>query len=244
MEAKSIAELTDKISWYDGGIYAVMYKYLGGATFDEIVMGLIEPGSAVIDIGCGPGMLIFDLLKSRRCSRAVGIDLSSRMIEYANREKRRRGLENVEFRHMNAVNLSRKVGQRFDYAVTSFVLHELPEELRHRVLDEMTAVAKKLIIVEYTAEQSRMMGFLNWLMESLAGPAHLRNYRDFLARGGIEALLERHGLLTEAEHTEFGAYKFVAAVPREQPGEFRQDYGHESAAPGTTQSQHSSRIVH
>jgi ubiquinone/menaquinone biosynthesis C-methylase UbiE len=150
-----------------------MYRYLGGPAFDGIVMSLIEPGSSVLDIGCGPGMLIFDLLKSQKCSRAVGIDLSSRMIEYANREKQRRGFENVEFRHMNAVNLSQVIRERFDYAVTSFVLHELPEELRHSVLDQMTAVGKTLIIVEYMANQSRTMGFLNWLTESLAGPAHL-----------------------------------------------------------------------
>ncbi len=61
---KTIATgIKDKTSWYDGKIYSVMYRYLGGNTFDEITSSLIEPESSVIDIGCGPGTLIFHLIK-------------------------------------------------------------------------------------------------------------------------------------------------------------------------------------
>jgi ubiquinone/menaquinone biosynthesis C-methylase UbiE len=59
-----MSDITDKKSWYDGKLYADMCKYFGGNTLDEITTKLIEPDTSIIDIGCGPGMLIFHLLRN------------------------------------------------------------------------------------------------------------------------------------------------------------------------------------
>jgi len=210
-----IQEINDKTSWYDGKLYADMYKYLGGKTLDEMTTKLIEPDASIIDIGCGPGMLIFHLLRNNRCKRAVGVDLSSKMIDYANVLKKRGNFRNVDFYHMNAVNLSEKIDERFDYAITTYVLHELPEDIRHHILDEMKKVAREVIIDEYTAPQPRLLGIFNWLMEISAGKEHYHNYRNFIDSGGIEELLSQHNLTIKQKITICDAYVFIKAAIHE-----------------------------
>ncbi len=206
-----ISEIKDKTSWYDGKFYSVMYKYLGGNAFNEITEGLINPETSVIDIGCGPGMLIFHLLESGRCKRAVGVDISPRMIEYANKLKKHGHFSNVDFYHMNAINLSQKIDERFDYAIASYILHELPEDIKHKVLEEMKKVAREFIIDEYAVPQPKILGFFNWLMEIAAGVKHYNNYRNFIKKGGIEALLSLHGLKIKQKVTKWNAYEFIKA---------------------------------
>ena len=41
----------------------------------ELVAGLVEPGSRVLDLGCGDGALLDDLIRNRRCS-GWGVELS------------------------------------------------------------------------------------------------------------------------------------------------------------------------
>jgi arsenite methyltransferase len=62
------------------------------------------PGERIVDIGCGPGLLAFELSPAVGCSGAiVGIDSSSAMIRLAN--ERCCELQNVEFAAGDAVNL-------------------------------------------------------------------------------------------------------------------------------------------
>jgi SAM-dependent methyltransferase len=56
----------------------------------------------VLDIGCGPGEWVRDLAEAHPQIQVVGIDVSRRMIEYADAQKALRGLDNVQFRVMDA----------------------------------------------------------------------------------------------------------------------------------------------
>jgi Methyltransferase domain len=157
-------------------------------------------------------MLIFHLLRKNRCKRAVGVDLSSKMVAYANILKKRGNFQSVDFYHMNAVNLSDKIDERFDYAIATYVLHELPENIRHYVLDEMKKVAREIIIDEYVAPQPKLLGILNWLMEISAGKKHYSNYRNFIESGGIDVLLSQHSLKIKQKITLWNAYVFIKAA--------------------------------
>jgi len=68
----------NKNHWYDGWFYD---KFI--APHQDILFGqiknLIEPGSTVIDIGCGTGRLAFAI--SDKSKSVLGIDLSERNIE-------------------------------------------------------------------------------------------------------------------------------------------------------------------
>ena len=68
--------------------------------------------SKVIDICCGTGQFAF--LLANKCKHVVGIDHSSKMIKYAKNKKNDRGVENVEFFHLTAFNLSEFKDKQFD----------------------------------------------------------------------------------------------------------------------------------
>ena len=53
----------------------------------------------ILDIGCGTGHFLREYLKDKPALRAVGIDLSSSMIEEATRKSGEAGLENLKFIH-------------------------------------------------------------------------------------------------------------------------------------------------
>ena len=57
--------------------------------------GLLGTESAVIDVGCGPGLFVMEFAKTAR--HAVGIDHSKRFIEYAATSANDRELDNVTF---------------------------------------------------------------------------------------------------------------------------------------------------
>lgn len=65
----------------------------------------VEKGKKVLDIGCGKGVTACYLAQKYGCE-VVGIDISEKMIEYANEMARRKGLETlVSFRVADAHNL-------------------------------------------------------------------------------------------------------------------------------------------
>ena len=62
----------------------------------------IDAGSDVLDIGCGTGQTTRDAARLAPSGRAVGIDLSSQMLEVASRLAQQQGVTNVEFLHADA----------------------------------------------------------------------------------------------------------------------------------------------
>lgn len=69
----------------------------------------------VLDIGCGPGGWALDLARSYPNKEITGIDISERMLTYANEQKKLHGLVNIHFEHMDA-------RQRLEFADQSFDL--------------------------------------------------------------------------------------------------------------------------
>jgi len=203
-----MSETLDMKHWYDGWFYAVFVdpweKEIG-----EIISDFMEDDSTVIDIGCGTGAIVFRLAK--KCKRVVGIELSLKMIQYANKKKEEGKYPNVEFVHADATNLSGTIDQRFDYAITSLVIHEMKVDDRVKAINEMKVIAKKIIIADYIAPQPmNLWGISNILSERLAGIDHYRNYRSFIADKGIDNLLYSCGLHIEQEKIDkTGTFRIV-----------------------------------
>lgn len=65
--------------------------------------GLLGAEDSVVDIGCGPGLFVFEFAKT--VHRAVGIDYSGRFVEYARECAAENGMTNAEFQQRDFLTL-------------------------------------------------------------------------------------------------------------------------------------------
>lgn len=116
-------------------------KHLGGleATEELIELCQIDESSYVLDVGCGTGQTPCYIAKSYGC-RAVGVDISERMIERSRERAEREGVaDRVEFRVADAQNLPFE-DDLFDAVITESVT-AFPED-KQRAIKEYNRVTK------------------------------------------------------------------------------------------------------
>lgn len=183
--------------WYDGWFYA---KFIDtdATPLRNKILDFLEDGKTVIDVGCGTGG--FALKMAPRCRYVLGVDVSEKQIVMAQKRKEKTGAQNVEFRHINAAALGESLQDKFDYAALSLMIHEIPQNERLQILREVKQAAEKIIILDYNTPQP----FSFWGMgvrtiEFFAGREHYRNFKDFVRRGGLPALLRETGLAVQEE---------------------------------------------
>lgn len=74
------------------------------AVYHERLLRLaaISEGDRVLDVGCGTGQTTRDAARAASAGSALGVDLSSRMLDYARRQADEEGLNNVTFAQADA----------------------------------------------------------------------------------------------------------------------------------------------
>ncbi len=168
----------------------------GGANQDKLfgqIHNLINAQSSVLDVGCGTGRLAFAL--AHRCKSVVGIDVSQRNIDRANLTLHRRPENNISFQHSTIHGIMNEGQTHYDYAVLTYVIHEVNEKERVDLLKQIARVADKIIIGDYRIPKTKgVWGLLNDVIEFIAGVEHYKNYKSFMANGGIYHLANRAGL--------------------------------------------------
>jgi len=182
----------NKKHWYDGLFYDKFIAPNQDRLF-TLIKKLIEPQSKLIDVGCGTGRFSFTV--SDKCESVLGIDLSERNINRANSLLLKNPQSNLSFKHTNVSKLISNGEQHFDYAVLTYVIHEVNPEERILLLKEISKIADKIIIGDYLVPQPK--GFwrlLNEVVEFAAGKEHYRNYKNFVTNGGIKGIAETAGL--------------------------------------------------
>lgn len=165
-----------------------------------------EKGSKILDVCCGTGGQAFAF--GRRGYSVTGIDLSEDMLEIAERRNRYR---NVRFMLADAINIPFR-DNYFDVSCISFGLHDMPQDIRERVLDEMKRVSKKIVIIDYNIPKNRLHRFLH---VSIASLYESRYYRDF-AKRDLGELLRQHNLRIIKE--AFALIDFVRILVCENVG--------------------------
>jgi hypothetical protein len=74
-------------------------------------------------------------------------------------------------------------------------MHQFDPETGVKVLREMSRLAKRIIIADYNCPMRK--GPAAWLSRSIeraAGGDHFRNFRQYMARGGLNRLAAEAGL--------------------------------------------------
>jgi len=182
----------DKHHWYDGWFYDRLIAPNQDDLFVQI-KNLLEPEKDLIDIGCGTGRLAF-VLKDK-CKSVLGLDLSKSNINRANISLKEKPCENIIFQHKSLDDIVKEGRLHFDYAVLTYVIHEVDELERIDLLKTTAQIADKIIIGDYLVPRpSGFKGLLSESIEYIAGTDHYRNFKTYVANGGIYHLVSETGL--------------------------------------------------
>ena len=182
----------NKNHWYDGWFYDKIIAPNQDKLFSQI-KSLIEPDSEIIDVGCGTGRLAFTI--ADKSKSVLGIDLSKRNIHRANLTLLRHPDDKILFQHNNLSKLSCNGNVHFDFAILTYVIHEINAEERVNLLTDIAQVSDKIIVGDYLVPGPKGIGsFLSELIEFVAGREHYKNYKSYMANGGVYDLADKAGL--------------------------------------------------
>ena len=158
----------------------------------------------VLDIASATGAQCRSL--GRAGIQATGLDLAEAMIAAA----KLRGGANAKYVLGSAYELPFSDGS-FDASLLLLALHEHPEDERSLMVREALRVLRPdgtLVLADYTKPTHPTL-HIPWqlirLIESAAGAEHSAGFRDFVAHGCLEGLIERHGLaVVSKSRSHFG----------------------------------------
>jgi ubiquinone/menaquinone biosynthesis C-methylase UbiE len=199
-----------KRSWYDGHFYDRFIAPNQDNSFLTIRQ-LIPENSTVLDLGCGTGRLVYQLADS--CKKVTGVDVSLENINVAASKQKAGGIDNIEFIHADFNEFIRNNGEKFDFAVLSYVLHEVYDAQRIQILSNLKRIADKIIISDYLVPMPRnFWGALTYIVEFLAGTTHYSNFKNFITLGGIEHLINSADLKNLHEFKEKSKTSHIALL--------------------------------
>lgn len=189
-----IQEEIHKSSWYDGWFYAYVIDPLSGKPFSRIIKKMVRSQDKVIEIGSGTGSLAISIADN--CARIVGVDISPKMIDYANKKLKHKDYNHVEFRLIEKnTNLSEIFDQEFDCAIAKMVLHETCPEIRNRMMEDIKKISKYAILTDWIYPQpGGIPGFITRVIEYTAGKEHYRNFLNWCSLGGLDGFVHSHRL--------------------------------------------------
>lgn len=215
---KSGTGKTSRGAWYDGRFFDLFIAPNQDGVFAHIGR-IIDQHSRVLDVGCGTGRMEFKLANS--CAGIDGVDASVKNIEVARRKLASRPDDRISFHHADAVEYISRNVERYDFAVLSFVIHEIDEEKRLRLLGALGSAADRIIMVDYMVPRPKgLRSLLDEVVEFLAGAENYKNYRSFVDGGGLAGLAERAGLeiVHELKREKLFAQLTVARRHNKNPG--------------------------
>jgi len=201
MSEKSDRQNTTK--WYDGFFYNKVITPLEGEIM-TLVDELIPIGSSVIDIGCGPGSLALKL--SAKCKNVAGVDISYRMIAYANTQKENKQATNVTFICEDASTIGTIHEEKFSFATLCLCLHGMSLKTRQDVIKNCFSLSQKVVISDFISPfPKNIAGAGQMLLEMIEGRESFRNFKEWQRKGGIDGFIEQMGLnVIEERHWSNG----------------------------------------
>jgi len=160
----------------------------------------VKAGDRMLDVCCGTGDQVFHY--EQMGAVATGVDQNPNMIEFAERNRERRGFKHSTFHIAGATKLPFPDGH-FDYASISLGLHEMEREERNRAVAEMKRVVKKegvLMFIDFRVPMpNNLIAFLIRTVEFIAGRENHRCFKDYLAQGGLKGILKENRLIPQEE---------------------------------------------
>lgn len=157
-------------------------------------------GMSILDVGCGTGSQL-ELYQRYQCN-LFGLDLSPSMINIA-----RQRLGYTAQLDLGEASDMPYEDDKFDLVISMLSFHEMSPETRPAVLNEIKRVLKTdghILLIDYhSGPYQPLQGWIAKLIifffELAAGREHFKNYRQFMATGGLAALINQHNLRVEKQ---------------------------------------------
>ncbi len=164
--------------------YSIFDYFLRETRIKVCKMSEIKKQDRVLDVCCGTGEQA--ILFSKKSDHVYGIDLDSRMIEYALKKNSRVNFGVAYAEHIPFPN------NYFDVVSITLALHEKDENLRNLVLLEIKRVVKeqgKIIIADYNYPMPfNFLSILVRTIERMAGDYHYNSFKNYLFSNGLNNL--------------------------------------------------------
>ena len=136
---------------YDALVGSLTFGWTSALREMTVTLALIQPGEKILDVGCGTGDLSIAAKKrAGPTAQVFGIDAAPEMVNVARRKVARKGVE-VDFRVGLAEALDFPDGS-FDVALSSLMMHHLPDDIKVRALAEIRRVLKpggRLLVLDF-----------------------------------------------------------------------------------------------
>ena len=189
-------QILNKQHWYDGSFYDKIIAPNQKDLFGQII-NLVNSDSSILDVGCGTGF--FSFLAIEKCSSVLGIDLSIKNIKKAKSNLERNFNKRLSFEHTTIDELIQQ-NRHFDYAVMTYVIHEVNEKERIPLLNAIAKVTDIIIIGDYLIPQPKnYYAKMTEIIEFFAGREHYQNFKNYEKSGGIHYLAKKAGLNIQQE---------------------------------------------
>lgn len=115
-----------------------------------------KPAPTILDVGCGPGFLLFELRKLLPEIRLIGLDSSDLMLDAAKKKARTKQDKEIEFKKGFAENLP-FTDNSIDYIVSQNSLHDFKD-----VNESLIQIYRVLVHGGMFLDKSRNGGYPKW----------------------------------------------------------------------------------
>jgi ubiquinone/menaquinone biosynthesis C-methylase UbiE len=190
---------------YDGGLFVTTAGGLGKLTDGggkAITQHLkthyphFEP-KRILDIGCGLGHNSLPLATAFPNAQVIAIDIAAPMLRYGHARAQALGVKNVEFRQMNAENLTEFADGSFDWVQTTMFLHETSKVAMEKIGAEIYRLLRggglclHIEQPQYSPEMPLFEQFIRdwdafYNNEPFWGAMHDIDVRDWMAATGFK----------------------------------------------------------
>ena len=117
----------------------------------------LQPGDAVLDVGCGTGTLALEVARLvGRAGRVAGVDPGTEQIAHARSKAARRNVP-IDFQ-IGVIEQLPFPDQTFDVVLSTLMMHHLPAPLKRQGLAEIARVLKpggRLVIADFKHKKER-----------------------------------------------------------------------------------------
>lgn len=167
-----------------------------------VELSSVNSNSRVIDVCTGTGNLAIEF--SKYAKEVVAVDISPDMLKVAESKK-----ADVKFILMDATKLEFP-DKSFDIATVSTALHEMPFEVRKKVLQEIKRVSsKEVIVIDYTLPENKL---LKSILANIISIYESRYFKEFVSVS-LREFLGQCGLMPKLEKQVLGLYRVYVCEP-------------------------------